>query len=740
MPSIHPTGHSYAWFSQSPTSSQGSEESSSSPLESDSDLLASNTSNDNDNDINNDDDDLSVYGYNYVQDTSKNVDDRIGWMTFPPESASDESFIEFTLEDDDITSVSKCAAKCQSVDAPMGSYSAEDDTCWCIFVAQNDLCREPCVPGSYVDFARRPIDEYPYCLKSSCHEEWYYVKEWCDDQVKFDKDECDAKIYELNGIEPPPPPVEVVEDNETDDQQSQSSDEDGDSMDTQEEEDTLAVDDTKEEEEEDEDTPVAVLPGDISRYGYGYVHDRQGTGWLTWAPKDGTFSRSDGYVEFTTGNDEDVVSLDTCASRCRDVNAPSGSWSEEKGKCWCIMLAVPDLCREPCVEDKFVDFSVSPIDLMAYCDKSTCDEEWYSNEDFCDNETTRFDKDTCDATIEELHKYCILITTGEDRGDNGRLNVLVDDGLGYLPAHMAEKWHGQYYAEGEVVLDHCYASLEGVQINNPMTNGWKGSVLLSLDQKKTYSPFVCEECTGSSSITNPITVDGDEGGKDKSGALCLEGASCLLTTALIRETPIKQQKEDETTSPKGLSATTNPHITVFKYKTPDLSMFGYPYVEDSAPGWISWPPQKENIAVLEFGESDGITTPQACAARCQKEKAPSGSWSEEYNRCWCNIGSPVGICTEPCVEHEYVDFSINPFSDLDFCEKSVCDKEWYYDEQYCDVELKFDKEACDARIEKLREVHGISIGLPGSGSAAQTSGYCAFLVYVIVVAIGLLLW
>ena len=302
---------------------------------------------------------------------------------------------------------------------------------------------------------------------------------------------------------------------------------------------------------------------------------------------------------------------------------------------------------------------------------------------------------------------------------------------------MAEKWHGQYYDVGEVVLDQCYASLEGVQINNPFSNGWKGSVLLSLDQKKTYSPFVCDECTGTSSIANPIIVDGDEGGKDTSGALCLNGASCLLTTALIQTTPIKQQ-QDETTSPKGLTAT--PHISVFKYKTPDLSMFGYPYVEDSAPGWISWPPQKDNIAVLEFGDDDGITTSTQCAARCQKEKAPSGSWSEEYMRCWCNIGSPVGICTEPCVEHEYVDFSINPFSDLDFCEKSVCDKEWYYDEQYCDVELKFDKQACDARIEKLKEVSGISIGLP-SGSAAQmaTAIFNVF-VYMLMAATGSLLW
>ena len=166
-------------------------------------------------------DDLSVYGYNYVQDTSNTLDG-IGWITFPPESlTSDESFIEFTLQDDDITSVSKCASKCQSVDAPFGSYSAEYDSCWCIFIPQQDLCREPCVPGSYIDFSRNvPIDEYSYCSKSDCHEEMYYVKEWCDDLLKFDKDACDAKIYELNGIDPPPP--QVVENDETDNDQQES--------------------------------------------------------------------------------------------------------------------------------------------------------------------------------------------------------------------------------------------------------------------------------------------------------------------------------------------------------------------------------------------------------------------------------------------------------------------------------------------------------------------------------------
>ena len=66
----------------------------------------------------------------------------------------------------------------------------------------------------------------------------------------------------------------------------------------------------------------------------------------------------------------------------------------------------------------------------------------------------------------------------------------------------------------------------------------------------------------------------------------------------------------------------------------DLSMYGYPYAQDTATqdtadGWITWPPEADG-SYLEFSTTDDITSPEECAAKCQEENAPSGDWSSIY--------------------------------------------------------------------------------------------------------------
>ena len=56
---------------------------------------------------------------------------------------------------------------------------------------------------------------------------------------------------------------------------------------------------------------------------------------------------------------------------------------------------------------------------------------------------------------------------------------------------------------------------------------------------------------------------------------------------------------------------------------------------------------------------------------------------------------------EPCVGDYYLDFSTVPFSDIGYCEKSVCDEDWFYDQLYCDEEVGFDKDVCDDKIKEL---------------------------------------
>ncbi|KAL7465302.1 hypothetical protein ACHAXS_005629 [Conticribra weissflogii] len=124
----------------------------------------------------------------------------------------------------------------------------------------------------------------------------------------------------------------------------------------------------------------------------------------------------------------------------------------------------------------------------------------------------------------------------------------------------------------------------------------------------------------------------------------------------------------------------------------ELSIYGYPYTMDSSEGFQMYPPDKLNQNWFA-----GVTSVQQCAGRCQEEDAHSGSWNPRYNLCYCNF-SLEGICKEPCLVEDGVDFSRTPLSDLEFCENSSCDAHWYYDEEYCDQVMLFDRDSCNAKI------------------------------------------
>mmetsp|Transcript_30341 Transcript_30341/g.54959 ORF Transcript_30341/g.54959 Transcript_30341/m.54959 type:complete len:368 (-) Transcript_30341:29-1132(-) len=129
--------------------------------------------------------------------------------------------------------------------------------------------------------------------------------------------------------------------------------------------------------------------------------------------------------------------------------------------------------------------------------------------------------------------YCILVMTGSNEGNGGLVNILVDSGDGYVPASTS----GKYYTQSEVVVDQCFADmLVGVKVTNPTTNDWVGSILFSTDEKATYAPFLCDDCTGSMKTADPITVNGDAVGRNDSTAQCLNGASCSLLAKEIPDT------------------------------------------------------------------------------------------------------------------------------------------------------------------------------------------------------------
>ena len=85
------------------------------------------------------------------------------------------------------------------------------------------------------------------------------------------------------------------------------------------------------------------------------------------------------------------------------------------------------------------------------------------------------------------------------------------------------------------------------------------------------------------------------------------------------------------------------------------------------------------------------------------------AWSIKYQACWCNFLTTDQLCKEPCVKEEYIDFSTVPFSNFDYCDKSVCDKDWHHSKSYCEDDIKFDGEECDATIDALLYTTGGSL-------------------------------
>ena len=119
---------------------------------------------------------------------------------------------------------------------------------------------------------------------------------------------------------------------------------------------------------------------------------------------------------------------------------------------------------------------------------------------------------------------CILITTGTGEFDNGYLNVLVNDGSGYVEVTTPDI----IYEKGQVVLDECYVNLIGIQVTNTETNAWIGSIEYSINDQLSYSAMICDDCIGIVETAEDIVVDGNSDGFKDTGVACLNGNVCTL--------------------------------------------------------------------------------------------------------------------------------------------------------------------------------------------------------------------
>ena len=127
---------------------------------------------------------------------------------------------------------------------------------------------------------------------------------------------------------------------------------------------------------------------------------------------------------------------------------------------------------------------------------------------------------------------CILITTGTGQYDGGFIDVLVNNGAGYVMVTDP----GTNWPAGGEVLNECYTGLVGVQVTNSVTNAWAGSIETSVDNKGTYSSMECQDCTGDVSTTEYIVVDGDANGKGQTECLNgIDGNICTLLNVATRQ-------------------------------------------------------------------------------------------------------------------------------------------------------------------------------------------------------------
>lgn len=145
-------------------------------------------------------------------------------------------------------------------------------------------------------------------------------------------------------------------------------------------------------------------------------------------------------------------------------------------------------------------------------------------------------------------------------------------------------------------------------------------------------------------------------------------------------------------------------ITPAPAPSPNLNSHGYPYVQaySSNAGWLLWHPNLEDGSTIEYNVTFSV---EDCAVKCQAEDAPHGSWNSRWNICWCYFVPAGGLCKEPCLQEDGVDFSrIIPFADIKDCEESFCHKDWYHSKDYCDDFHNYDQIACNAKmLEKDKE-------------------------------------
>lgn len=129
------------------------------------------------------------------------------------------------------------------------------------------------------------------------------------------------------------------------------------------------------------------------------------------------------------------------------------------------------------------------------------------------------------CTVVMSANYCVRITTGNTKWDDGPLTVWVNS-----PTQEATSGGSSKYSKGQVVLNRCYLRpVDYLYVQNPTNNGWVGTIEYSTNGGSTYYPMNCIGCTGSTpKFTSNIVVDGNSDGASEAPVDCLSYEKCKV--------------------------------------------------------------------------------------------------------------------------------------------------------------------------------------------------------------------
>ena len=116
--------------------------------------------------------------------------------------------------------------------------------------------------------------------------------------------------------------------------------------------------------------------------------------------------------------------------------------------------------------------------------------------------------------------YCLKVTTGDN---TGTLDLYVHDGRVWQ-----KELTGSHSEQNKVILEKCYPlPFVDVNVQNPTTDGWTGSILIKHKFDSHYTPMWCLTCGETLTKTDVLFADGNIE-TSSATSTCIDRARCKI--------------------------------------------------------------------------------------------------------------------------------------------------------------------------------------------------------------------